>query len=100
MSMYKLQQDTNITYPTLNRYRDNTAVQYDKRVLAKLCVALDCSISELLELTQSKQIPMNMIKDVNNILNCAETEEQATLELYELGLTEELVNIEIKRYFE
>ena len=99
MSMYKLQKATNITYPTLNKYRDDTILQYDKRVLAELCIALDCDISELLELTISDHIPIDMLKDVNNILNCAETEEQATIELYELGLTEEQVNTEIEKYF-
>jgi len=45
--------DTGINRGTITRLYQETAVRVDFEVLEKLCVYLNCDISELLELTDS-----------------------------------------------
>ena len=54
ISMYRVQKKSNLSYKTLNKYRDDNVKQYDKEVLAKLCTILGCKIEELLILEDSK----------------------------------------------
>lgn len=47
-TLYWLQKQTNISYKTLNHYEKDRAKKYDSEIIAKICIALNCDISELL----------------------------------------------------
>ena len=49
MTRYALSQRTEIQFPTLDRYYKNKVIRYDSYVLAKICEALNCDISDILE---------------------------------------------------
>ena len=54
ISRYELSKKTNISYQIVDNYYKNKVVRYDKTVLAKICEALDCDISDLLEVIRNK----------------------------------------------
>ena len=54
ISRYELSKRTNISYQIIDNYYKNKIVRYDKTVLAKICEALDCDISDLLEVIRNK----------------------------------------------
>lgn len=49
LSKNKLCQKAEIQRSQLNGYLNNTITRFDKDVLARLCHALNCSLSDLLE---------------------------------------------------
>ena len=49
ISIYKLSQITGLKYDVIVRYYSDIIIKYDSFVLAKLCYALNCSISDLLK---------------------------------------------------
>lgn len=49
VSRYKLSKDTGIRYDTINKYYKNKVQRYDNFVLVKICDALHCDISEIIE---------------------------------------------------
>ncbi len=49
ITIYRLAKLTNLKYDVILRYYNNSIIKYDSLVLAKLCYALNCSISELLK---------------------------------------------------
>jgi putative transcriptional regulator len=51
-TLYWLQKETKISYKTLNHYEKNRAKKFDSDVLAKICNALNCGISDILILTK------------------------------------------------
>ena len=53
ISRYELAKRTGITYPTIDNYYKNRLQRYDTDVLLKICLALDCEISELIRVTRS-----------------------------------------------
>lgn len=40
-----------ISYPVVNRYYKNEVKEYDSKILLEICLALNCGISDLLEIT-------------------------------------------------
>lgn len=50
-SLYWLQQQSGVPYPTLLRWRDNKGDSMDKDVLEKICKALGCEVGELVAIT-------------------------------------------------
>ena len=49
ISIYSLSKITGLKYDVIFRYYTNHLIKYDSFVLAKLCYALNCSISDLLK---------------------------------------------------
>lgn len=50
VSRYELSQKTGINYQIINKYYKNEAQRYDKYTLERICEALNCDISDILEL--------------------------------------------------
>lgn len=51
VTRYKLSNDTQIRYETIDKYYKNRVQRYDSFVLCKICEALNCEISDILEYT-------------------------------------------------
>ncbi len=49
VSRYELAKQTGIQYQIIDNYYKNKVVRYDSYVLARICEALNCDISDLLE---------------------------------------------------
>ncbi|MBQ9781354.1 MAG: helix-turn-helix transcriptional regulator [Clostridia bacterium] len=49
MTRYELAKQTGIRYQIIDKYYKNKVVRYDSYVLNKICEALDCDISDLIE---------------------------------------------------
>ena len=55
ISIYKMSQATGLKYNTIKSYYDNTNLtRYDSDVLAKMCYALNCELSDILEYIPNK----------------------------------------------
>lgn len=50
ISRYELSKCTGIQYQIIDNYYKNKVVRYDSYVLSKICIALKCDISDILEL--------------------------------------------------
>ena len=49
ISIYKISKITGLKYDVISRYYHDLVIKYDAIVLAKLCFALNCGISDLLK---------------------------------------------------
>lgn len=49
ISRYELAKRTGIRYHIIDNYYKNKVIRYDSYVLNKICIALDCDISELIK---------------------------------------------------
>ena len=49
VSRYELAKRTDIQYHVIDNYYKNKVIRYDCFVLDKICNALDCDVSELIE---------------------------------------------------
>jgi putative transcriptional regulator len=52
ISRYELAKRTGVTYQTIDSYYKNKVLRYDTEVLLKICLALDCEISELIRIVR------------------------------------------------
>lgn len=50
VSRYELAKVTGIRYQIIDNYFKNKVVRYDSYVLSRICTALNCKISDILEL--------------------------------------------------
>ena len=48
ISRYSLSEKTGIRYDTINKYYRNRVVRYDSYILAKICDALECDITDII----------------------------------------------------
>lgn len=48
ISRYQLAKDTGIQYQIIDKYFKNKVTRYDSYVLDKICIALNCDISEII----------------------------------------------------
>lgn len=51
-SRYELAKQTGIRYQIIDNYYKNKVIRYDSYVLSKICNALNCDISDILELRE------------------------------------------------
>ena len=51
ITRYELAKRTEIRYPIIDNYYKNKVTRYDSYVLARICHALDCQISDILVYT-------------------------------------------------
>ncbi len=49
ITRYELSKRTGIVYHTIDSYYKNQIVRYDSYILDKICQALDCDISDIIE---------------------------------------------------
>lgn len=49
ITRYELAKRTQIQYTIIDNYYKNKVVRYDSYVLDKICTALDCEISDIIE---------------------------------------------------
>lgn len=49
ITRYELSKRTGIRFQIIDNYYKNKVVRYDSYVLDKMCAALDCDISEIIE---------------------------------------------------
>jgi putative transcriptional regulator len=49
ITRYELSRRTGLIYQIIDRYYKNAVVRYDSYVLDKICEALDCQISDIIE---------------------------------------------------
>lgn len=49
VSRYELSKRTGIQYQIIDNYYKNRVVRYDSYVLERICVALNCNISDIIE---------------------------------------------------
>ena len=52
MTRYELAKQTEIRYQIIDNYYKNKVVRYDSYVLARICHALNCKVSEILVYTE------------------------------------------------
>ncbi len=49
ISRYELAKRTGISFQIIDKYYKNKVVRYDSYVLDKICTALDCDVSDIVE---------------------------------------------------
>ena len=49
VSRYELAKRTGIRYQIIDNYYKNKVVRYDSYVLERICLALDCDVSDIIE---------------------------------------------------
>jgi len=54
MSRYELAKQTGIRYQIIDNYYKNKVVRYDSYVLSRICTALKCTISDILEIVEDE----------------------------------------------
>ena len=52
LTRYELAKRTGIIYHTIDSYYKNQVVRYDSYILNKICEAIDCDISDIIEYTK------------------------------------------------
>ncbi len=52
ITRYELSKRTGIRYQIIDNYYKNRVVRYDSALLLKMCIALDCTIDELIEISK------------------------------------------------
>lgn len=55
ITRYKLAKRTGIQYQIIDNYYKNKVTRYDSYVLDKICTALDCEISDIIEYKKGNQ---------------------------------------------
>ena len=56
ITRYELSKRTGIRYQIIDNYYKNYVERYDSYILDKICVALNCGISDLIEYKQDEKI--------------------------------------------
>ncbi len=49
ITRYELAKRTDVKFQTIDRYYKNRVVRYDSYILDRICAALECEISDILE---------------------------------------------------
>ena len=49
MTRYELAKRTGVKFQTIDRYYKNRVVRYDSYILDRICAALECELSDILE---------------------------------------------------
>ena len=53
ISRYELAKRTEVKFQTIDRYYKNHVVRYDSYILDRICAALDCDLSDIIEYVKS-----------------------------------------------
>ena len=49
ITRYELAKRTEVKFQTIDRYYKNRVVRYDSYILDRICAALDCSLSDVID---------------------------------------------------
>ena len=52
ITRYELSKRTEIKFQTIDGYYKNRVIRYDNYILDRICTALDCKISDIIEYTK------------------------------------------------
>ena len=52
VTRYELAKRTGIQYQIIDNYYKNKVIRYDSYIIERICTALDCSISDIIEFTK------------------------------------------------
>lgn len=55
ISRYELAKRTEIKFQTIDRYYKNRVVRYDNYILDRICLALSCDISDIIEYIDERE---------------------------------------------
>ena len=55
ITRYELAKRTNIKFQTIDRYYKNRVVRYDSYILDQICLALDCSLCDIIEYVKDEE---------------------------------------------
>lgn len=59
ITRYELAKRTEIKFQTIDRYYKNRVVRYDTYILDKICSALECNVSDIIEYTKDDEISLS-----------------------------------------
>ena len=57
ITRYELAKRTEVKFQTIDRYYKNHVVRYDSYILDHICVALGCSIRDIIEYVKDDETP-------------------------------------------
>ncbi len=55
ITRYELAKRTEIKFQTIDRYYKNRVIRYDSYILDRICVALECNVSDILEYVKDEE---------------------------------------------
>lgn len=59
ITRYELAKRTDIKFQTIDRYYKNRVVRYDSYILDRICRALECSLSDILEYREDDEASLS-----------------------------------------
>lgn len=59
ITRYELAKRTDIKFQTIDRYYKNRVVRYDSYILDRICRALECSLSDILEYSEDDEASLS-----------------------------------------
>ena len=54
ITRYELAKRTEVKFQTIDRYYKNRVVRYDSYILDRICVALECKLSDIIEYVEDE----------------------------------------------
>ncbi len=57
ITRYELAKRTNIKFQTIDRYYKNRVVRYDSYILDQICLALDCTLCDIIQYVKDEETP-------------------------------------------
>lgn len=58
ITRYELAKRTDVKFQTIDRYYKNRVVRYDSYILDRICGALECSLSDIIEYVSDDKDPL------------------------------------------
>ena len=55
ITRYELAKRTEVKFQTIDRYYKNRVVRYDSYILDRICAALECNLSDIIEYVQDNE---------------------------------------------
>ena len=59
ISRYELAKRTDVKFQTIDRYYKNRVIRYDSYILDRICAALECSLSDIIEYVKDDGTPLS-----------------------------------------
>ena len=56
ITRYELAKRTNVKFQTIDRYYKNRVVRYDSYILDRICTALECDLSDIIEYVKDDEL--------------------------------------------
>ncbi|MBQ8720142.1 MAG: helix-turn-helix transcriptional regulator [Clostridia bacterium] len=57
ITRYELAKRTDVKFQTIDRYYKNRVVRYDSYILDRICAALECNLSDIIEYVKDEEAP-------------------------------------------